>query len=498
MSRILLVAAELAEVAAVGGVAEYVLGLASGLVRAGHDVRVALPAYACLDAWEGKTLTERLVVPLGVGATSVTPVRLHQVSIPGDGRTLAVVTLGRHAHLRSVRNAQRHIYDWPNHEPWIAFCRAVVEWVAASDDWMPDVIHCQDAQTALVPVYVQQRRVAQPNSAWSRLRTVLTVHNLLNQGIGSRELIAYAALPAELYSLEGFEFYGSVNCIKAGLLAADRVNTVSRTYAREISTSGEMGFGLEGVLYRLLGEGKLSGIVNGIDEGRWSLPGVVYDGSDADVDRVAEIKRAHKTSLMQRWGWDASDDRPLIAFRGRWDRQKGVLLLVEMLEEILEYANLAIVTWGGPGEQPALARAWHRLHELAETHPERLVVNAEGIVDLEQTREHYAAADHVLMPSVYEPCGLIQMECQRCGAVPIVRKTGGLADTVAEDVSLSLPSPNGFVFDRLVPDEMLAAVRRATFAYHDPTRRRALLRNTLIQRNGWSNRIGEYLALYTS
>lgn len=491
--KILIVSPELAGVAPGGGIAEYVVGLATSLRRRGHDVRVALPAYAFLSTRAGRrAVTERLVVPLGVGASEVTAVSEFPLDPGRDGAVLPVILVGDHKHFVTAR-AESNIYQWPNHEPWIAFSRAVVEFLAASK-WRPDVVHCQDALAALVPVYLRHLRDAGRYAFASSVRTVLTVHNLLNQGQGPADLVAYAGLPRDLFRVDMFEYYGGANCLKAGLLSADRVNTVSRTYALEICQSARFGFGLEGVLRTLRDAGTLTGIVNGIDEDRWRLAGATYDGHDAP-DAIAGAKRARRKELYARWQWTETSD-PVISFHGRWDRQKGVELICERIDRILNRARVVIATWGTPGGAPELVRCWETLNAVAKQRPDRLRVNPDGVVNPEDTADHYLISDFLLMPSSYEPCGLTQMECQRFGTIPIVRRTGGLADTVFGAPTTGVRSPNGFLFDAYDADAMLAAVDRAIDVYQRPDELQAFVRTALRQQNGWDSRVREYETLY--
>lgn len=495
--RILLVTSELAELAPVGGIAEYVLGLATALAGAGHEVRIALPAYAFLLDAPGHRLepvTRRLPVPLGVGATEVTTV--HRLELPAphrDGGPLPVEILGSHRHLASV-SSPGEIYRWPNPEPWIAFSRAVVAHLASSP-WRPDVIHCQDAHTALVPVYLRHLAATEPRPPAGGALSTLTIHNLLDQGLGAPELVRYAGLPGRWFAIDRFEFHGRASCLKAGLVSADRINTVSPTYAREITADAEHGFGLEGVLAELADQGRLSGIVNGIDEARWQLPGLAYDGGEDDLERVASDKHALRRELYERWGMEADPQRPVIAFRGRWDSQKGVGVLVDALPEILGLADVVLVTWGHPGTGE-LAETWRQLARRAEAEPGRLRVNPEGVSDITETGRHYRLADLLIMPSRYEPCGLAQMECQRFGTLPVVRATGGLADTVAEKARPGLPSPNGWVFGELSSKALVDAVRRAVDAIREKEPHRRRIANALRQRNAWSRRVGDYERLY--
>lgn len=492
--KILITASEVAELAPVGGIAEYVLGLASALLRKGHDVRLAIPAYAYLRNRKNlQTKRDRLVVRLGVGASEITAVFTTSVSCSGnDELQLPVFLLGEHKHFAHVRTTGE-IYQWPNHEPWIAFSRAVIDFLFVSD-WQPEVIHCQDAHTALIPVYINQLRALQPKSYASQTKTVLTIHNLLNQGTGVPELLAYAGLPSSLFAVDGFEFYGSANSFKAGLLAADQVNTVSKTYAREICTGPDLGFGLEGVLRDLSTAGKLVGIVNGIDDSRWRLRGLRYDGKDTPA-AIEKAKKSYREQLFPSWQWQTTGD-PVIAFRSRWDNQKGCGLLVEALPQIVSRARVIIVTWGTPGGTPELHDLWDQLQRLAQANPDRLLVNPEGIPRVDQTAEHYAIADFFLVPSQYEPCGLTQMECQRYGTIPIVRATGGLVDTVSEEPTVEFPSPNGFTFKEMRTQALVGAIERALITTRDVEMKQTLLQNGLRQKNDWNSRVLEYEILF--
>jgi starch synthase len=273
------------------------------------------------------------------------------------------------------------------------------------------------------------------------------------------------------------------------------VNTVSRTYAREICGSSEYGFGLEGVL-RLLRDrrGNFLGIVNGVDEHRWVMDGLKYNGADS-MARVARAKSGARRSPFRRLKWKAADG-PVVAFRARWDEQKGVRLLVEALPALAEIARLAIVTWGTPGPTSRLRELWQALDAFAVANPGRIAVNPDPLTAPGATAAHYALADFFLMPSRYEPCGLAQQECQRFGTIPIVRATGGLADTVAEEEVAAFPSPNGYVFHDFHAGAMLDAVRRAVGDLPDAEKRRTLIDAALRQRNDWESRLAEYEALY--
>jgi len=493
--KVLLVVAEAAPLANMGGIAEYILGLAGALRRQGHDVRIALPGYAFLLE-SAKPLAERFVVELGVGATQVGKVYETSVAVPGNGDLqLPVYLFSAHPHFATARDS-KDLYNWPNHEPWIAFSRSIVDFFGSPiPGWIPDVIHCHDAQAALVPAYIKHFRETKPDAPIPSARTVLTIHNLLSQGVGDPGLVAYAGLPSSLFSINCFEYYGRANCLKAGLLSADTVNAVSRTYAEEICSGSDLGFGLEGVLLGLRRDGRLHGILNGIDENRWRMPGLKYDGSDS-VDRIVRARKDARKTLYAAWKWK-DDGAPVMSFRARWDEQKGARILAENMREMTEFARCIISTGEVPGTTPELRNAWGTLIELAKARPDRLVLNPSRLAPVEATALHYTVSDFLLMPSRYEPCGLAQMECQRYGVIPIVRKTGGLADTVSELETGRLPSPNGFLFDDLFTErDMVEATRRAFRAFQDKAYLERIIKNTLRQKNSWDTRIGQYEALY--
>jgi len=492
--KILLVAAEVSPLVPVGGIAEYVLGLASALRAKGHDVRAVIPAYGYLRSKDGvNRIAERVVVELGVGASDITDAYETAVECPGrPGLTLPVYLLSDHKHFTSCRSRD-DVYGWPNHEPWIAFCRAVIDFFgAAKAPWRPDVLHCHDAQAALVSTYVKHgRNVGSLSSA----RAVLTIHNLLAQGVGEPGLVAYAGLPWSLFSVDCFEYYGQANFLKAGLVCANAVNAVSRTYAEEICSGPDLGFGLEGLLNGLRLAGKLHGIANGIDDNRWRMPGLKYDGSDS-VDGILRARKDARKALYSDWKWK-DDGAPVLSFRARWDEQKGVRILAENMLDMIGFARCIISTGEVPGSTAELRDAWAALTKLAKAHPDRLVLNPPQLDPVEATALHYSISDFLLMPSRYEPCGLAQMECQRYGVIPIVRKTGGLADTVSELKTDRFPSPNGFLFEEfLTAREMIAASRRAVSAFQDKAAFKRLVQNALLQKNSWDTRVKQYEDLY--
>jgi starch synthase len=470
--KILVAAAEFAGIVDKGGVAQYVRGLVFALIQAGHDVRVAIPRYGFLKIVDGTS--------------------------PVAG--VDVVCLGDHADLASVTSAGGIYHNPESFERWIAFSRAVVDY-ACSDDWQPDVLHCQDAQVCMAPVFIAQLR-SEGNHAALTIGTVLTIHNLLEQGKGPYALFASIGLPDHWYHSH-FEFFGGSNCYKAGLMTADVVTSVSRTYAQEIRSSDEFGFGLMGVLQSL--PRPVEGVINGIDEIEWCMDGLRYDGSDS-IPALVNRKLAVRKRLFPEWAWDV--DEPLIAFKARWDRQKGIELMPEAISAIIGKARIIFDTWPDPGSggeygsdektvwhtvSDAYIRVWRKIEALRAGNPLRLLLNPPGTTSPKESAALYAAADFFLMQSAYEPCGLAQMECQRYGCIPVVRRTGGLAETVFE----SGDSANGFVFDAFDKNDLVLAVDRAIRTFHEKDAMLRLMSNALRQRNGWAARIPDYERIFT-
>ncbi|MBL8726585.1 MAG: glycogen/starch synthase, partial [Planctomycetes bacterium] len=384
------------------------------------------------------------------------------------------------------------IYANEERARWLSFSAAVVN-LLMSDDWCStaDIVHCNDAHTAHVPVLLSVARMRSPGSGLGRMRSVLTIHNLLDQMLfedGPR-LVEQCGLGADDFRGLRLEYWGKANVFKAGLLAADIVCTVSRTYAREICASEERGFGLAGVLRDVDTQGRLVGIVNGIDTARWAMRDFDYHADDAAA-MLDSRRRANRAHLFGAWGWVADGD-PVIGWRARWDSQKGIDLLVERAAELTGRARLLVCSWGVDPGQPRAFEFWQGLSRLAALRPDRLLVNPPGVSRVEETAAHYGVSDLMLVNSRYEPCGLVQMEAMRFGAIPLVSRTGGLADTVLE-------AQNGFVFTPAMGDEMVAAVDRALAVNADPMRRDGLIQRILAESelNDWSSRVPEYEALY--
>jgi starch synthase len=347
-----------------------------------------------------------------------------------------------------------------------------------------DILHCHDSHTALIPGLLHTLYLSNPLLA--KLGTLFTIHNLAYQGIFPETALDYAGLSRSyFYPMSPFEFWGKVNFMKAGIIYADKLNTVSRTYAREIQTSSEFGIGLEGVLRTR--EEDLSGIVNGIDYEEWNPE------TDALIParfsaRDISGKTKCKEYLLDYFGFPRSIKRiPLIGIVSRLADQKGLDLIAEVIGELMKLDLQLVVL--GTGQ-----KKYHDMwQQIAAQYPAKVAVRL--VFDNELAHKIEAGSDMLLMPSRYEPCGLNQLYSLRYGMVPIVRATGGLADTV---IQYDGQQGTGFRFSEYSSREMMGAIQQALRVYSDPQRWQALSVRCMSQDWSWKRSAAEYLELYES
>ncbi|MBE0432970.1 glycogen synthase GlgA [candidate division WOR-3 bacterium] len=359
--------------------------------------------------------------------------------------------------------------DYPdNCERFVHFCKAAMQVVEQKHY---DIVHCHDWQSGLVPLYARIKG--------SKTKSVFTIHNLGYQGKFDRSKFPLLGIDKKYFTPEGLEFYGDMNFLKAGIVYADGVTTVSENYAREIQTP-ELGFGLDGVLRARRRD--LHGIINGIDYREWD-PGV--DGLLYETYQDFDGKQRNKLRLCEEHGLDAQ--QPLIGIVSRIAGQKGFDILVKAMADIMKLGCNMIIL--GFGEE-----AYHvKLSRFAKDRPCRLSVH----LKFDNTLAHriYAGSDFFLMPSLYEPCGLGQLISLRYGTVPIVRKTGGLADTVFEFDAASM-SGNGFLFTPYNSEALVDAAARACRVYADPAKFKELSDNCRGYDYSWSRSAKKYGDMY--
>jgi starch synthase len=478
--RILHVSAELYPWVKSGGLGDVAAALPPALTALGVDARLLLPGFAgFLDAFVDLTDVARLRTPFASER-----VRIALGGLPGTDRFAYLVDHPAFYDRPGNPYAGPDGNDWPdNHRRFGLFGWAAAELARGADrHWRPDILHCHDWHGGLAPAYI----AASP-PAGDPVSTVFTVHNLAYRGLFSGTAFPELALPSEFFSIDGVEFYGQVSFLKAGLFYSDRLTTVSPTYAREIQTP-DFGWGLEGLL-RSRGQ-VLSGILNGVDPAIWdprhdpNLPRA-YGVEDAQAG-----KRAAKRALQSRLGLAERQDAPLCGVVSRLTWQKGLDLLLSTVPELVASGGQLAVLGSGDGDlEQGFAAA-------ASAYRGRVAVE----LGYDEALAHriFGGADLVLLPSRFEPCGLTQLYALRYGALPLVRRVGGLADTVVDATAVTLAdaTATGFAYDEETPAALLAAVGRASGLMREPGIWRRMIRRAMTRDFSWDAAARQYLALY--
>lgn len=484
--KILFVASEAYPLVKTGGLGDVVHSLPHALQARGADVRLMLPGYrALLSQLSGLHILGWIEVRGADGPVSVRilEARHHEFAFP-----LWIADCPQLFDRPGNPYAGPDGQDWPdNAERFAVFARAAAELARDVLDlgWQPAVVHAHDWQTGLVPAFL----AGQP----LRPKTVFTIHNLAYGGYFSHGDFVRLHLPSQWWSVDGAEFHGGFSMLKAGIVYADAVTTVSPTYAEEIRTP-EFGYGLDGLL-RAVGP-KLSGILNGIDTTVWNPSTDAHLPAHYSAARIQPGKRRNKQALLERFLGHASTaamQAPLIGSVGRLVEQKGVDWMLAAMPTLLAESDVRFVILGS-----GQASYEQKLRRLAQQHPERVMIR----LGYEEALAHSieAGADMFLMPSRFEPCGLNQMYSLRYGTPPIVFRTGGLADTVVDASTAALEdgSATGFVFDAPYVEALLDAIRRALDLYRQPARWRRLQQAGMRASFGWAESADRYLALYRS
>ncbi len=481
--RVLLIASEVAPFAKTGGLADVAGALPRALLGVGHDVRVLLPKYrgAEAHATDTRVVVPTIRVPLGDRSAEGSLVE-------GRSPSGVPVYLLEHEHYFNRDSLYGTADDdyWDNCERFVFFCRAALEGLARLDAarpgtrWQPQIIHANDWQTGLLPVYLHT--LYRDHPMLGKLATLFTIHNLAYQGVFWHYDMPMTGLGWDLFTPAGIEFYGKLNFLKGGLIFSDLLTTVSRTYAREIRTPA-FGCGLEGVLEERSPD--LHGVVNGIDYEVWNPakdPAIAHPYAPDDP----EPKAICRETLRRELGLEDGAG-PVLGVVTRLAEQKGMELVLEALPGLLAEGCQLVMLGSGDAHLEEAFRA------AADGHRGQVAVRI-GYDD-ELSRRIYAGSDTFLMPSRYEPCGLGQLIALRYGVAPVVRRTGGLADTVTE-FDPARRSGTGFMFDDFTADALLAAVRRAASTYRQPSVWKALVRNAMAEDFSWDASAREYVTLY--
>lgn len=474
--KVLLASPEVFPFVKTGGLADVTGALPKALAKLGVEVRVILPKHKGIEeiGLPMKYTNLRIACPVSQGLVDAEIVESHY-----DGVTVYLIEKDEYYY-------RDYLYSTPdgdyldNAERFVFFAKAVLEAIKVTG-YVPDVLHCNDWETALAPVFL--RTLYGDDPILRNVASLLTIHNLGYQGIFWHYDMHLLNIGWEYFTPEYLEFFGKINFLKGGIVFSDVINTVSRRYSQEIQTA-EFGHGLDGILRTR--EKDLFGIINGIDYEDWSpdrdgyLP-VRYDASS--LDRKGECKKV----LQREFGLPEDPGVPLVATISRLADQKGFDLIGECLEDMVSLGLQYVVL--GTGE-----RKYHDLFEdLSKKSPKSFAVKIAYDNRLAHLIE--AGADMFLMPSRYEPCGLNQLYSLRYGTVPIVRGVGGLEDTI-RDYTLVPESGTGFKFHDYSAEALLDAVRRALALYRSPDAWTTLVKRAMAEDFSWERSAREYSELY--
>ncbi len=470
--NILFVASELFPYVKVGGLGDVMAALPRAIRALGADARLLLPAYPALLSSVG-IHGETAVFPDLMGGG---PARILRADAPG----LPLYLLDQPAFFHRPGGPYDHPQDLARR--FAALCWAAAHLGRAGDSagWQPSILHGHDWPAGLMPAYVAYGDGPRP-------ATVLTIHNIAFQGRFPASMLEDLRLPNRSFTPEGVEFQGDINFLKAGLSLADRISTVSPTYAREIQADG--GHGLESLLAKR--NGTLRGILNGVDHGIWNPAKDPHLVSHYDLKHPSR-RAANRPDFQARLGLHEDPDAPIFATVSRLDVLKGLDLVLENVDHLVARgAQLALLGQGDPLIETAF-------RQVAARYPGRVA----AFIGYDEALAHkaLAACDVILVPSRQEPCGLTQLYAQGYGAIPLVRRTGGLADTVVgvSPETLENGTATGFQFGEANGWVLGEAINRALDLFHDPIAWRQVQRRGMMAEFGWEGPARAYIEMYAS
>lgn len=468
--KILFASSEVAPFAKTGGLADVSGSLPKALAEMGHDVRVVLPKYKQIN--EGDYLAD---FPVEMDHHLETAI-IRRAMLRGKKYNVQVYFIDNYKYF--YRDG---LYGFDDEaERFNFFCKAVLS-MLPKIGFQPDVIHCNDWQCGLIPLSLKTKYA--DNAFFQKIGTVFTIHNLQYQGIFSKDVLKLIGLGDEYFTPEQLEFYGKVSFMKAGLLYADIINTVSKKYALEIQTP-EFGEGLDGLLRKRAQD--LYGIINGVDYEEFDPANDPDIYQNYNIETI-DLKKKNKLGLQKEMGLYI-ENKPLVAVISRLVDQKGLDLISEIFEEILNLGVQFVLLGTGADRYQKL------FLELKVKYPNQTAIYL-GF-NHELAKKIYAGADMFLMPSRFEPCGLGQLISLRYGTIPIVRAVGGLADTI-QNYDENTGKGNGFVFEKYDKYALLEAVKRAVRIFTEqPNRWRQIMINAMKCDFSWNKSAVEYTNLY--
>ncbi len=475
--RILVAASEVSPLVRTSYVADVISSLPQALQRLGMCISLVIPRYSLIpDSFTQECIVDNIAISIG---EKIKHAGLYRTTL--NNMSVYLVDMPDYYHRNSIYCDENG--DYPdNAERFIFFSRAVVE-LLPYYQFEPDIIHCNDWQTGLIPLYL--KRFGQCNGKYRNVKSLFTVHNLSKQGLFWRFDMHLTGLPWSYFTSEGIEFYGDINLLKAGLLYSNAINTVSPRYCKEIQTS-EFGCGLEGVLQSL--KPKLYGILNGVNYDLWdpqssSVIPAQYTIHDHSGKRLCKTELLKNTGLVNK-----SIHDPLIAMISPLYSHKGLDLLEFILPSLADQGIYVILQ--GVGD-----RNYVRIFSEMEKRFSGLFRFINNL-DSETTQQVIAGSDFLLNPSRFEPCGLNQMYALRFGTMPIVHQTGGLDNTVFDSKTDDSGIQTGFKFKEYSSEALLDAINRGLVVYQDAAAFTHLRQTAMSQDFSWSQSALQYLDLY--
>lgn len=476
MKKILFVTSEAHPFIKTGGLADVSGSLPKALAELGQDIKIIMPYYQAI-----KTFSKVYVrCSLRIDNRDINILETH---MPGSLIAVWLVDCPEFFQQAGNPYVDELGNPWRNNaERFALLCQIAVEVAMnrAQLDWQADIVHCNDWQTGLVPALLSLED--------KRPACIFTIHNLAYQGLFPSSVLTSLNLPGQLWQPEGLEFHSMLSFIKGGLVYADRITTVSPSYAQEIQ-SAEFGYGLEGLLSHR--NERLLGIINGIDVNEWNPETDSYLHKHYNSNTLNQ-KQENKTALQNQLSLPINNNIPLIGLISRLVEQKGIDLILDCLPELLTMPVQVVLLGSGDKVYE------QKLHSLMDLHPGKMSITLGYNEALAHLIE--AGADIFLMPSRFEPCGLNQMYSQRYGTIPIVRKTGGLADTVIDSIpeTIANNTATGVVFNAANASALMEAIKRTLILYDMCDIWEDMQKNAMSADFSWQQSAKQYLALYNT
>ncbi|MFZ1080531.1 MAG: glycogen synthase GlgA [Candidatus Kryptoniota bacterium] len=484
--NVLFLSSEVFPFAKTGGLADVASALPQALKEIGNDIRLAIPRYGFVS--ERKFRIHEIIrlkdidIPIGKKTAKM---NVKSSFLVGERTKVQIYFIDSSEYYGrpGIYQDPRSKKDYPdNDERFIFYSRGIFE-ILKLLGWVPNIIHCNDWQSGLVPAYL--KKIYNRDPFFKKIKTVFTIHNVAYQGNFPKETFQKTGLPADVFTPESAEFYGKFSFMKAGIVYSDYITTVSETYAGEISESSEYGCGMEGVLKKR--KKVFNGIVNGIDYSIWNPDVDAFLPFKYSIKSL-DAKVENKKYLLKRFNMQYDPKVPLIGMITRLVEQKGIDLVIGAFAELMKM-NVQFILLG-TGE-----KGYHtKLESLAKKYPGKFALELRYDDELSHLIE--GASDIFLMPSKFEPCGLNQLYSLKYGTIPVVRKTGGLADTVKE-VNPQKGTGTGFFFEAFKPQEMLKAISRAVTLFCDEKNWKKIMHNAMMEDFSWTNSATQYSELYS-